>query len=113
MTLPLGYEFLFTPGRVTLLTEEGPMIRRIFTDGRTHSADPEPTYAGESIGHWEGQILVVDTIAINPKAEFPNRLKTSGKTRVIERFSLLTLRTCVSRSRCSIRSPSRARGATL
>jgi len=88
MALPIGYEFLFTPGRVTILTEEGPMIRRIFTDGRSHSANPEPTYAGESIGHWEGETLIIDTIAINPKSEFINRLKTSGKTHVIERISL-------------------------
>jgi hypothetical protein len=88
MTLPIGYEFLFTPGRVTILTEEGPMIRRIFTDGRGHSEDPEPTYAGESIGHWEGATLVIDTIAIKPTSEFLNRLKTSGKTHVIERISL-------------------------
>ncbi|HYM34817.1 MAG TPA: hypothetical protein VET48_05430, partial [Steroidobacteraceae bacterium] len=60
MTLPIGYEFLFTSGRVTILTEEGPMIRRIFTDGRGQSEDPEPTYAGESIGHWEGETLVID-----------------------------------------------------
>jgi hypothetical protein len=88
MALPLGYEFLFTPGRVTILTEEGPMIRRIYTDGRGHSADPDPTFTGESIGRWEGKTLIVDTIAIKPAAEFINRLKTSGKTRVIERFSL-------------------------
>lgn len=88
MTLPLGYEFLFTPGRVTILTEEGPMIRRIYTDGRKHSEDPEPTYAGESIGHWEGKTLVIDTIGIKAKAEFLNRLKTSSKTHVTERISL-------------------------
>jgi hypothetical protein len=88
MALPLGYEFLFTPGRVTILTEEGPMIRRIYTDGRGHSEDPEPSFTGESIGHWEGSTLIVDTIAIKPATEFINRLKTSGKTHVIERFSL-------------------------
>lgn len=88
MTLPIGYEFLFTAGRVTILTEEGPMIRRIFTDGRGHSEDPEPTYAGESIGHWEGETLIIDTVAIKPNSEFLNRLKTSGKTHVIERISL-------------------------
>ncbi len=88
VTLPLGYEFLFTPGRVTILAEEGPLIRRIYTDGRAHDADPEPTYAGHSIGRWEGNTLVVETIAIKPQSEFLNRLKTSGKTRVIERITL-------------------------
>jgi hypothetical protein len=88
MALPIGYEFLFTPGRVTILAEEGPLIRRVYTDGRAHAEDPEPTYAGDSVGHWEGSTLIVDTIAIKPQAEFVNRLKTSGQTRVIERISL-------------------------
>jgi hypothetical protein len=87
MGVPLGFEFLFTPGRVTILTEEGPMIRRIFTDGRKHQADPVLTYAGDSIGHWEGPVLVVDTTAITSKSEFMRRIKTSGQTHVIERIS--------------------------
>lgn len=89
MGVPLGYEFLFTPGRVTILVEEGPTIRRVFTDGRPHSADPDPTFAGESIGHWEGQTLVVDTTAIRPKSQFFMGTKTSGQTHVVERIHLL------------------------
>lgn len=89
MGVPLGFEFLFNPGRVTILTEEGPMIRRVFTDGRPHAEDPVPTYAGDSVGHWEGETLLVDTVAITPKSEFLRRVKTSGHTRVIERFHLV------------------------
>ena len=89
MGVPLGFEFLFTPGRVTILTEEGPMIRRVFTDGRKHLVEPVPTYSGDSIGHWEGPVLVVDTVAITPKSEFIRRIKTSGQTHVIERISLV------------------------
>jgi len=89
MGVPLGFEFLFTPGRVTILAEEGPMIRRVYTDGRKHLADPVPTYAGDSIGHWEGPVLVVDTVAITPKAEFIRRIKTSGQTHVMERIHLI------------------------
>jgi len=90
MSVPLGYEFLFNPGRVTILTEEGPLIRRIYTDGRGHEQEPEPTYAGESIGHWEGNTLVVDTVAISPKTQFVGgKVKTSGSTHVRERFYLI------------------------
>jgi len=89
MGVPLGYEFLFNPGRVTVLAEEGPTIRRIYTDGRGHSADPDLTFAGESIGHWEGKTLVVDTTAIRPKAQFFMGTKTSGKTHVTERIYLV------------------------
>lgn len=89
MGVPLGYEFLFTPGRVTILIEEGPSIRRVFTDGRGHSADPDPTYNGESIGHWEGATLVVDTTSIRPKSQIFMGVKTSGQTHVVERIHLI------------------------
>ena len=61
-------EFLFTPGRVTILGEsDGNRLRRIYTDGRGHPDDPDPTFHGHSIGHWEGDTLVVDTIGILPE----------------------------------------------
>jgi hypothetical protein len=61
-------EILFTPGRVTLLGEsDGNRLRRIWTDGRGHAPDPDPSFHGESIGHWEGDTLHVDTIAILPQ----------------------------------------------
>jgi hypothetical protein len=61
-------EVLFTPGRVTMLGEsDGNRLRRIYTDGRPHPDDPDPTFHGHSIGHWEGDTLVVDTIGIRPQ----------------------------------------------
>ena len=61
-------EFLQTPGRVTLLGEsDGNRLRRIYTDGRQHEADPDPSFFGDSIGHWEGATLVVDTIGVFPE----------------------------------------------
>jgi hypothetical protein len=62
-------EFLFTPGRVTVTNERG-MVRRIYTDGRAMPASFEPTNTGISIGHWEGQALVVETRGINPLASY-------------------------------------------
>src|SRR5882724_9819326 len=62
-------EILFTPGRVTLLGEsDGNRLRRIYTDGRPHPADPDPTFLGHSIGRWEGDTLVVDTVGVVPQA---------------------------------------------
>lgn len=63
-------EFLFTPGRVTVTTEEG-LVRRIYTDGRTVPADADPTNTGISIGRWEGQTLTVETTHIDPRARYP------------------------------------------
>jgi hypothetical protein len=62
-------EILFTPGRVTMLGEsDGNRLRRIYTDGRPHPDTPDPTFHGHSIGHWEGDTLVVDTVDILPQA---------------------------------------------
>src|ERR1700754_1293224 len=62
-------EILYTPGRVTLLGEvDGNRMRRIYTDGRPHPDDPDPTFFGHSIGHWEGDTLAVDTIGVLPEA---------------------------------------------
>jgi hypothetical protein len=65
-------EFLFTPGRVTILGEfDGNRLRRIYTDGRGHPPDPDPTFNGHSIGHWEGDVLVVDTVGLLPQNFLP------------------------------------------
>jgi hypothetical protein len=61
-------EFVFSPGRVLVLGEsDGNRQRRIYTDGRGHPADPDPTFFGHSIGHWEGDTLVVDTVGVLPE----------------------------------------------
>ncbi len=64
-----------TPGRVQMLFEEQTQIRDIYTDGRQHPAraligndEFEPTVNGDSIGHWEGQTLVVDSVAVRPES---------------------------------------------
>lgn len=44
--------------------------RQIFMDGRKHSDDPTPTWYGESIGHYEGDTLVIDTVGFNDKFWF-------------------------------------------
>jgi len=86
-------EFLFTPGRVTLLGEsDGSRLRRIYTDGRTHSPDPDPSFHGESIGHWEGDTLVVDTIAVLPETYIATGeglgVPNDGALHVVERIHL-------------------------
>ena len=56
-------EFIFSPGRVTVHHEAWMQWRNIYTDGRKHTEDPDPTFQGESIGRWDGGTLVVETIA--------------------------------------------------
>lgn len=88
MRYAFAIEFLFTPGRVTILLEQDGTIRRVFTDGRSHSTDPDPSYAGESMGRWEGDTLVVETAAISPRAELMAGVPTSGQARITERIRL-------------------------
>jgi hypothetical protein len=60
-------QIMQTPKEVIELFEYDHTVRYIFTDGRKHPADLTPTYNGHSIGHWEGDTLVVDTIGLNGK----------------------------------------------
>jgi len=90
MRYSFAFEFLFTPGRVTIVLEhDDTSVRRIYTDGRGHTDDPDPTYNGESIGRWEGQTLVVHTIGISAKAELFAGVPTSGRAQITERIRLL------------------------
>jgi hypothetical protein len=64
-TRPLPFEMVQMPGRVIILYEAHHAFRIIPTDGRPHPADLEPSYLGDSVGHWEGDTLVVDVIGFN------------------------------------------------
>lgn len=63
---PLMFEFLVTPEETAMIFS-GREMRHIYTDGRPHTPKEDlwPTFWGDSIGHWEGQTLVIDTIAVN------------------------------------------------
>jgi hypothetical protein len=60
-------EIFAVPGRVLIVHEFGHYIRQIWTDGRPHPKDPNPSWMGDSVGKWEGDTLVVDTIGFNDK----------------------------------------------
>lgn len=85
MTTPLQFEFLFTPGRLTVISSNVE-VRRIYTDGRGFPEDMVPKFEGHSIGHWEGDTLVVETKGILPKAEMFVGLPQTGNTQVVERM---------------------------
>ncbi|MBZ5642153.1 MAG: hypothetical protein LAO19_05290 [Acidobacteriia bacterium] len=56
-----------TPKKVIEIFESDHIVRFIYTDGRKHPAKLKPSYYGHSIGHWEGDTLVVDTVGLNGK----------------------------------------------
>jgi hypothetical protein len=68
---PLMFEIVPTP-KETALIFSGREVRHVYTDGRAHTPKDElwPTPWGDSIGHWEGETLVTDTIAV--KSPFPD-----------------------------------------
>ncbi len=86
-------EILFTPGRVTMLGDsDGGRLRRIYTDGRGHPEDPDLTFHGHSIGHWEGDTLVVDTVGVLPEVWLAVSeaiaVPVNGEVHIVERIYL-------------------------
>lgn len=67
MTWITPMEIIQTPGQIVELFEEFHEWRQIWTDGRKFPSDLYPTWNGYSIGKWEGNTLVVDTIGFNDK----------------------------------------------
>jgi len=85
----LLFQLIVTPERVLFIVTDG-TVREIFTDGRAHPKPQDlwPTPVGDSIGHWEGTTLVVDTIARErgPVLPFPGTANLSDQARFTERL---------------------------
>jgi hypothetical protein len=81
--------FLQTPKEVTIIWEEDHMVRHVYLGAR-HSANPKPSWFGESVGHYEnGDTLVIDTIGLNDKT-FVDSYRTPHTTQLhtIERYRI-------------------------
>ncbi len=64
MTEVFPFEILQVRDRVLILFEKDYAVGHIWTDGRKLPEDPDPSYMGQSIGRWDGDTLVVDTIGL-------------------------------------------------
>lgn len=83
-------QFLITPEEVLIINAYNE-ARHIYTDGRDHPAPEDlwPTVTGNSIGHWEGDTLVIDTIMVtNPNEFFQGGPPLSEEARYSERIRL-------------------------
>jgi hypothetical protein len=81
--------FLQTPKQVTMIFSGDAQVRRIYLDV-PHSENPKPSWYGESVGHYEGDTLVVDTVGMNNKSYVDNfRTPHTEKLHVVERWRLI------------------------
>ncbi|PWU07432.1 MAG: hypothetical protein C5B51_10040 [Terriglobia bacterium] len=85
--LPEPFKIIQTPGEIVMLYEVETTFRQIFLDGRKQLTDPSPSWMGYSVGRWEGDTLVVDTVGFNDLGWLDARgTGHSQDMRVEERF---------------------------
>jgi hypothetical protein len=87
IVLPYPYKIYQLP-RVTVILYEGfTTFRQIFTDGRELPKDPQPSWMGYSVGKWDGDTFVVDTVGINDKTWMDNAGRPhSDALHTVERY---------------------------
>jgi hypothetical protein len=83
--VPYYFQIVQAPRHVVILHEYLGIARIIPTDGTPHPPDPDPFWMGHSIGRWEGDTLVVDSIGFNDKTEIQGYRHTEA-LHVVERF---------------------------
>ncbi len=81
--------FVQSPKQVLMIYSGDQQVRRVYLDV-PHSANPKPSWYGESIGRYEGDTLVVDTLGLNDKTYVDNyRTPHTEKLHVVERWKLI------------------------
>jgi hypothetical protein len=88
MGMAYGMEVMQNAQRITFFSEHQDALRRVYLDGRKPSEQVlnDPTYAGYSTGHWEGDTLVVETVALTTKSYIDGSSPHSGQMTVHERI---------------------------
>lgn len=86
---PFPFQIIQAPGLIVFKYEYYDQYRLIYTDGRGHLPEDAPhTKMGDSIGHWEGDELVIDTTHLAPSTITNNGLNHSDKAHMVERYRL-------------------------
>jgi carboxypeptidase family protein len=83
---PLIFQIVQTDAAMVTLFENVPNYRQVYLDGRLHPKEPNPSWMGHSVGRWEGNTLVIDTVGFNDKSWveiFPH----TEKLHVVERYT--------------------------
>jgi hypothetical protein len=85
--LPIPIKIVQTPGLIVTLFEEFYVFRQIFLDGRKLPVDPQPSWFGYSVAHWENNTLLVDSTGFNDKTYLDGEgLPHSEDLRITERY---------------------------
>ena len=95
---PYPWRIVQTPTHIFFLFEANiHSYRQIFMDGRPHPKDPDPTWYGHSIGRWDGNTLVVDTVGFNDKFwfDFKGHPHTE-RLHIVERYTRKDAKTLVN-----------------
>jgi hypothetical protein len=88
LSIPDGLKIVQTPDLILFLYESRTIYRQVFLDGRQLPKNAQPTWMGYSIGRWEGDTLVVETIGQNGKTWLDMRgLPGTESLKVTERYS--------------------------
>jgi hypothetical protein len=88
MSMPYPMEITQTRMQVNIYSEWMEQLRRVFIDGRPHPEELDPSFNGHSIGHFEGQVLVVDTTGLRGDTLIDVGMPHSARLRVQERIWL-------------------------
>jgi hypothetical protein len=92
MSMAYGMEVMQNKDKITFFSELNDALRRVYLDGRkpTKKILDDPTYAGYSTGHWEGDTLVVDTVALHENSFIEGFTPHSDAMTVKERIRFLS-----------------------
>lgn len=81
-------QFLQTPDQITILYERDHQVRRVYMNQK-HSDEPVPDWYGESVGHYEGDSLVIDTIGLDENSLIDRfGVPQTTSTHVVERYRI-------------------------
>jgi len=83
-----GIEILVERRQVTFLAEAGRSMRFVYID-QPHPRSLKPSWMGHSVGHWEGDTLVVDTIGFSERSALPFRVPMTPQMHVVERLRVV------------------------
>jgi hypothetical protein len=88
LNIPDGLKLIQTPDVMIFLHESRTIYRQVFTDGRALPKDPQPAWMGYSVGRWEGDTFIVETIGQNGRTWLDMRgLPGTEALKVTERYT--------------------------